>query len=111
MKTIGISINEAIDWTQDRLQTTRPLAENTLFSLLHTRIVEETEDGFVLLEADDDEIKKHYNNVKSNFHKNYKRFRIRGRLKKLKMNENQRNLPPDDDSTDDSTDDGHESAT
>ena len=31
---IGISINEAIDWAQDKLITTRPLAERTLFALI-----------------------------------------------------------------------------
>jgi hypothetical protein len=57
MRFIGDSISEAIDWTQDLLQTTRPIAETVLFSLLADKSAAETEDGF-LLEVEDEEIKK-----------------------------------------------------
>jgi hypothetical protein len=55
---IGDSINEAIDWTQDLLRTTRPIAESVLFSLLADKTAAETEDGYLLTEDDDEEIKK-----------------------------------------------------
>lgn len=60
---IGDSIQEAIDWTQDRLATTRPLAERTLFLLLSAKQVTETEAGFMLSEDINDEelFKKHVN--------------------------------------------------
>lgn len=56
---IGESIQDAIDWTQDRLVTTRPLAERTLFSLMADKKVRETELGYVLLEADEEIEKRH----------------------------------------------------
>jgi hypothetical protein len=55
MRLIGESIQEAIDWTQDTLATTRPLAEGTLFTLLKEHAVRETADGFVLMEKDEEE--------------------------------------------------------
>jgi hypothetical protein len=55
MQLIGGSIQEAIDWTQDHLLTTRPLAERTLFSMLTDKKVRETADGFMLIEADGEE--------------------------------------------------------
>lgn len=58
MRFIGDSINEAIDWTQDLLRTTRPIAETVLFSLLADKTAAETEDGYLLTEDDDEEIKK-----------------------------------------------------
>lgn len=56
---IGESIQDAIDWTQDRLATTRPLAEGTLFSLMADKKVQETELGYVLLEADEEIERRH----------------------------------------------------
>jgi len=55
-----MGIHEAIDWIQDRLLTTRPLAERTLFSLIAKRRVIETDDGYILSEAADpeDELEK-----------------------------------------------------
>ena len=55
-----MGIHEAIDWMQDRLLTTRPLAERTLFSLIAKRRVIETDDGYILSEAADpeDELEK-----------------------------------------------------
>jgi hypothetical protein len=62
---IGGSIQEAIDWTQDRLATTRPLAESTLFSLIASKQVKETATGFVLAEADgEDEMRKRHSAAK-----------------------------------------------
>lgn len=78
MKLIGGSIQEAIDWTQDHLRTTRPLAESTLFSMLAAKSVTLTEAGFVLLEEEDndmdDHFKKHVHQVR--FHYNARRGRI-----------------------------------
>lgn len=107
MKNIGSSINEAIDWTQDRLSTTRPLAERTLFSLLESEIVEETDEGFVLVEAEE-EAEKHHTKVKNNFTKNWQRYRFHAKRKNSKKmtfhdkrQQQQRNLDQDDsDSTD-----------
>lgn len=63
---IGSSILDAIDWTQDRLRTTRPLAESTLFSLIASKHVTETEAGFVLAEADsEDEMQKRHKAAKA----------------------------------------------
>jgi hypothetical protein len=52
---IGDSIQNAIDWTQDELRTTRPLAESTLFTMLETALVTETEQGYMLHEEDEEE--------------------------------------------------------
>lgn len=49
---IGVSIIEAIDWSQDLLASTRPEAERALFSLMRDKLVIETQDGF---EYPDDE--------------------------------------------------------
>src|SRR5437868_3674246 len=54
---IGVSIQEAVDWAQDRLGTTRPLAERVLFEMMQAGTVVETPDGF-LCEADEDDSKK-----------------------------------------------------
>lgn len=54
-RVIGESISDAIDWTQDKLRSTRPLAESVLFSLLTDKKVRETEQGFVLLEDEDED--------------------------------------------------------
>jgi len=64
MKFIGDSINEAIDWTQDRLVTTRPLAERTLFAMLSDKKAHETEQGYMILEDSDDELQKRHRNLK-----------------------------------------------
>lgn len=86
---IGDSIQEAIDWTQDRLATTRPLAERTLFSLLVEHAVEETDDGFILIEAED-ELEKHHKRVKSNITKNWKRLRFHSKRKHAKHKQRQK---------------------
>lgn len=62
---IGESIQDAIDWTQDRLATTRPLAEGTLFSLMADKMVRETELGYVLLEAAVEEIESRHVKMRS----------------------------------------------
>jgi hypothetical protein len=54
-RVIGQSIGEAIDWTQDKLRTTRPIAETILFALLDKKLARETDLGFVLFENDDDD--------------------------------------------------------
>lgn len=110
MKNIGSTISEAIDWTQDRLTTTRPLAERTLFSLLEAEFVEETEDGFVLLK-EDEEPEKHLHKVKNNFTKNWQRYRFHAkrkqskRLRQNKRQDQQRNLNPQDSDDQDDSDD------
>lgn len=70
MRLIGNSIQEAIDWTQDFLRTTRPLAERTLFSMLSDKKVKETEQGFVLVEAEEgeDEAKKRHHAIRHASH-------------------------------------------
>lgn len=55
---LGESIREAIDWTQDKLRSTRPIAERVLFSLLNERKAQETEAGFMLLEVDEEDMMK-----------------------------------------------------
>ena len=84
MKLIGVSINEAIDWAQDRLTTTRPLAERTLFSLLADKLAAETEDGFILLEDADDEPEKHHDKAKHQFSRVLKRYKFHGIRKHAK---------------------------
>ena len=65
IRFIGVSISDAIDWTQDRLQTTRPLAESVLFSLLNDNKARETADGFLLREdADDEELHRRKHSLK-----------------------------------------------
>lgn len=79
MAVIGGSITEAIDWTQDHLVTTRPLAEQTLFSLLHDAKVTETEQGFILQEDDEEEVRNRYATVKHQISRNFRRYRFRGK--------------------------------
>lgn len=86
MKIIGDTIQEAIDWTQDVLRTTRPLAERTLFSLLMANSVKETEDGFVLTE-DEEETTKHFQKVKNNLSKNWKRPKIKFHSKRKSIHQ------------------------
>ena len=78
---IGSTILEAIDWTQDRLRTTRPLAERTLFSLLADKHVRETGDGFVMEDADEEEVRKRFNTVKAR-HGRGSKFRFHQSRKK-----------------------------
>jgi hypothetical protein len=82
---IGSSISEAIDWTQDQLHTTRPLAERTLFSLMACDAVDETEQGFVLLEDDDEELEKHHRKVKNHFSQNWKQYKFNGQRKNFRQ--------------------------
>ena len=81
MKIIGYDIVEAIDWTQDLFNTTRPLAERTLFSLLQARAVVETEEGYTLLE-DEEEAQRHYSKVNNNMTKNWRRPRVKFHTKR-----------------------------
>jgi len=77
-KPIGLSIHEAIDWVQDRLTTTRPVAEETLFTLITSKQVIETDAGFVLTEAEeDDEGDKLRHHLKSKKGKRRRGFRAR----------------------------------
>lgn len=64
MRILGESITAAIDWVQDNLTTTRPLAERTLYSLIEAKQVAETQKGYVLWEDEDEEAKhlKHHHN-------------------------------------------------
>lgn len=82
MKIIGSDIVEAIDWTQDIFETTRPLAEKTLFALLKSKAVVETEEGYLLRE-DEEEARKHFSNVNNNMTKNWnKKSRIKFHTKR-----------------------------
>jgi hypothetical protein len=85
---IGESIIEAIDWTQDQLKTTRPLAERTLFSLLAEKRVTETDVGFILAEdIEDDEVKRKHKGLANRFHKARKRgLDLKTWRKRLKLN-------------------------
>lgn len=58
MLFLGASINEAIDWTQDELATTRPLAERVLFSMIADKKVFLNQHGYMLMEEDVDELRK-----------------------------------------------------
>ena len=55
---IGESISDAIDWTQDTLRTTRPHAERVLFEMFTDKKVTETEQGYMLLEDDVEEVRR-----------------------------------------------------
>lgn len=81
MQHLGESIIDAIDWTQDFLKTTRPLAESTLFALLAESKVNETEEGYVLVEAEE-EVEKKHNVVK---HRQGKKFRFHTKRKTSKQ--------------------------
>lgn len=61
-RCIGMTRREAIDWTQDTLRTTRPVAEATLSALLEDNAALETEQGVLLLE-DDDEVQRRARNA------------------------------------------------
>lgn len=67
LQRIGESINDAIDWTQDKLETTRPLAEQTLFAMITDGMVTETSHGFILFEGEDDDkkMKKTLSHIKA----------------------------------------------
>lgn len=85
MNLIGGSISDAIDWAQDLLATTRPLAEKTLFALLADAKVYENEDGFMLLEDDEEEVRRQHDTVKHNFAKNWQRYRFHVKRRRSKM--------------------------
>jgi hypothetical protein len=73
MRFIGDSISQAIDWTQDALGTTRPIAETVLFSLLADKKACETVDGYMLLEDDEEDLKRRQSRTRARprfrFHK------------------------------------------
>lgn len=81
---IGESIFEAIDWTQDRFETTRPIAERTLFMLLAESAVKETDKGFLLVEAED-EVDKRYHKARGHAAKNRSKFRMGRKHQKHQM--------------------------
>ena len=85
---IGESIIEAIDWTQDKLRTTRPLAERTLFSLLAEKRVTETETGYMLAEdIEDDEVHRKHKGLANRFHRARKRgLHVKHFIKKVRKN-------------------------
>lgn len=76
MQILGGSIVEAIDWVQDKLATTRPLAESTVFSLIAKKKIKETEQGFTLLEAEDEVYNQHNNQVSRGARPHGKRARV-----------------------------------
>lgn len=102
LRLIGGSIQQAIDWTQDTLQSTRPLAEDVLFRLLERRQVTECGVGFLLQESEDeDEMRKHLHHAKAHARpRGHRRsqMRINRRWKKIRPD-----LSPDveDDETND----------
>lgn len=84
MMFIGDSIQEAIDWTQDRLLTTRPLAEQTLFSLIADHAVTETEYGYMLIEAEE-EVEKRHHTMRHRTTRNRSRFKFHTKRKNAKQ--------------------------
>jgi hypothetical protein len=54
-RVIGQSISEAIDWAQDKMRTTRPIAETVLFSMIKDHKVTEGNEGFLFEAADNEE--------------------------------------------------------
>jgi hypothetical protein len=88
MQVLGGSIVEAIDWVQDKLATTRPLAERTLFSLITGNKVQETEQGFMLFEADD-EVRNHHTQVNRAARPHGKRGRGRKRARQRRSSKMQ----------------------
>lgn len=60
-RRIGSERRDAIDWTQDLLSTTRPVAEAVVAQVLAERRLVETAGGFFLLEDDDDMQTRHAN--------------------------------------------------
>jgi arginine/lysine/ornithine decarboxylase len=57
MRIIGKNIREVVDWAQDSLRTSRPIAEQVIISLSESDDII-FEDGIYLLEADDEEVEK-----------------------------------------------------
>lgn len=53
---IGDDFRSAVDWAQERLRTTRPIAEDTVWSAIHAKAIV-WDNGVYLLE-DDDEIER-----------------------------------------------------
>jgi hypothetical protein len=54
MKLIGDDRREAIDWLQDRLQLTRPVAEQAMISLMREKSAITTDEGIFLTEDEDE---------------------------------------------------------
>jgi hypothetical protein len=54
-RVIAQSISEAIDWTQDRMRSTRPIAETVLFSMIKDRKITERNEGFIFEASEDDD--------------------------------------------------------
>ncbi len=88
---LGESITDAIDWTQDFLKTTRPLAEQTLFSLMAENAVEEEADGYVLIEAEE-EIEKHFKHQQNKRHRNRFRFHQKRKTTKQRYNSKMKHM-------------------
>jgi hypothetical protein len=61
---IGDSLREAIDWAQDTLRTTRPIAEQTIMSAIAAKTVV-WDDGVFLLEDDEDMERRKISSVQS----------------------------------------------
>jgi len=91
MINIGESIADAIDWTQDFLKTTRPIAEQTLFSLMAGSAVKEEDDGFVLVEAEE-EVERHFRHQKGKQFKNRVRFHQKRKTTKQRYNSKMKHM-------------------
>lgn len=73
-RLIGVDIREAVNWTQDKLKTTRPLAEAVVSSMIADRVAIIGDSGIILFE-DDEEIDIRFSN-KSFDLKTQKRIRF-----------------------------------
>ena len=58
---IGDDLQEAIDWLQDLMLTTRPKAENGMIAMLREGAAITTDEGIILIE-DEEELKKKFSN-------------------------------------------------
>ena len=69
IRNIGNSLREAINWAQDMLHTTRPIAESTILSAIEAKTII-WDDGVVLLE-DDDEVEDRKKSTIQSTQKNF----------------------------------------
>lgn len=112
-RLIGESISDAIDWTQDTLGTTRPLAEQVLFALLLEKKVLETARGYMADDDDKDSASKIHSRIRQRSQRPRFRFHetrnpshpLHAKTRKSKIGwTDQAQHIPNDDNNDDSSD-------
>ena len=103
LRLIGESIQQAIDWTQDTLQITRPQAEEVLFGLLKRQQVMESGIGFLLRESEDEEeMRRHLHHAKAHARaRGHRRGHIRSQRRWKKVRPDLRPDIDDEDATND----------